>query len=131
MALPPNLEMTMTDPVVETVRLYDELIAASQDSSADLNHLWDSLIGYTLDHFAHEPCTREEVNSYLHAFVPDCITVDQLKIMPKGLIPVAVNRQLISVDMNKHGFKHPRTSLNKLPNFDRFARLYIDRLTDG
>ncbi len=122
------------DPIAGTIQRYQDLVLYNRTMPSisvqlrydnpefrELNSRADSLIGYLLENFSSGDCTRADVQSYLASKIPDTLTVAQLESVVRGLIPVVVLKQMISVDRI---WIWPKL----MPNFDKFAQIYKDRI---
>lgn len=111
-----------TDPIAETVRLYQDLVQYKMPDDADeIRARYDPLIGYMLEHFGDGPCSRDDVRSYFQDLVSsDPPSVERLESIVRGLIPIAVLRYLFTVV--------PPSPFDLSPNFRKLVKLYGERL---
>ncbi len=114
-----NEQLSNEDPIIETVQLYNNLIAkysrflveypdlksgvgsnqqSNKQPSPQLLEITDdlnNLIGYTLDHFENSEGTGNDMNK-VKSDTP--ITYDFLNTLARGIIPIVVLKRLIGTD---------------------------------
>ena len=122
-------------PIAETIQLYQEMVAfhgehgrpaweqgfPEQGYLDGIEQRFDHILGVMNHHFGGNPGTTADIEAWWYHRQPDMLTVEDLRVVVQGTIPVLVMRNLL-------GRHRMYVRLSGLLNWHRFVQIYSDNI---